>query len=86
MKKKRKNTNKIILYAYACLFPVGSLLFLIYGIIFLTRPKEITNTILTVVCFVGSLVFLIVFPYIIKIVKTLLKLVEEDSFNDTEEK
>ncbi len=84
--KKKRNVSKIILYAYACLFPVGSLLFLLYGIIFLTRPQELTNTILMVVCFIGSLVFLIVSPYAIKVVRTLLKVVEEDSFNDMEEK
>ncbi len=84
--KKRRNNSKIILYAYGCLFPFGSLLFLLYGIIFLTRPQEITNTILMVICFIGSLAFLIVTPYAIKTIRKLLKAVEEDSNDNMEGK
>ncbi|MGI6359761.1 MAG: hypothetical protein ACOX02_01800 [Acholeplasmatales bacterium] len=76
---KKQNSSKIVLYAYACLFPVGSILFLFYGIVFLTRPQEIANTILMVICFIGSLVFLIMSPYAIMVVRQLLKALEEVS-------
>ncbi len=84
--KKKRNSSKIILYLYACLFPVGSLLFLLYGIIFLTRPQEIANIILMITCFIGSLVFLVMTPFAIKVVRKLLEALEEDSHENLEGK